>query len=336
MAVVRYVLSFLVLIAHTATLARVDLPVSSYSFIAVGGFFALSGFLLFASFQKRPVLRHYLSRRALRILPPYFLIVIVCAVLLVAVSSLDWREYYSDSGFWEYLAANISFLNFLHPSLPGVFEGPQFVNSAVNGSLWTMKGEWLCYLSVPALFFIVASRPRLRVLIVSGLIVLCLLISNGIYDMGESTGKEIYFTLSKQFSSIFVFFYIGCLINMLYDYFLRYRWLVITIDLLLLIVCSLYPSSFYYMYLRPFVISVLVLWFSQVGRWGYFMRGHEDLSYDIYLFHYPIIQLSVYLGLQDEVPPMVLLLIIAAVTTTCAYLSWNLVGKKFKKLQKNM
>lgn len=330
MAVVRYVLSFLVLIAHTATLADVSLPISNYSFIAVGGFFALSGFLLFASFQKKPTLQHYLSRRARRILPPYFLIVIVCAFSFVLVSSLSCEEYYFSGDFWKYLAANLSFLNFIQPSLPGVFDGADFFTNAVNGSLWTMKGEWICYISVPILFCFIIKYPRKATLILCSIILVCIVISNILYFKGEQTGREIFFTLSKQFNSIFVFFYIGAFINMQYKYFLKYKWYIIAIDIAI-IIFSDYYVLFYYLFLRPFVVATMVIWFSQVGKWGSFLRYHEDLSYDIYLFHYPIIQLVVLFGLNKSCSHYMLLLLVIAVTTLFAFISWNTLGKKILK-----
>ncbi len=98
---------------------------------------------------------------------------------------------------------------------------------------------------------------------------------------------------------------------------------------ILIIVFSGYYESLYYLFLRPFVIASLVIWFSQVGKWGYFMRNHEDLSYDIYLFHYPVIQLAVLWGLPERLSPVLLLLLIASITTVLSYISWNLVGKRF-------
>lgn len=332
MAVVRYVLSFLVLISHTAALAQISLPISNYSFIAVGGFFTLSGFLLFASFQKKPSLKYYLSRRAKRILPPYFLVVIVCAITFVTISSLSWKDYYTDKGFWEYLIANLSFLNFIHPSLPGVFEGNQYTDSAVNGSLWTMKGEWICYFSVPCIYWILSKKKNLNVCLFMILIILCILISYVLYYTGEETKNDIYFTFSKQFSTIFVFFYTGCLINILYKYFLKYKWYILVIDLS--IIClSGYYEIIYYTIIRPLAISVLVIWFSQVGKWGYFLRNHDDLSYDIYLFHYPIIQLCVYWSLPNKINPLLILLIVSLGSFICSLISWNLIGKRFLKRQ---
>ena len=71
MNVVRYYLSFCVLLAHFSSLTGNYIPWLQRGTVDVGCFFAISGFLMFLSFQKRPTLRGYLKRRARRILPPY-------------------------------------------------------------------------------------------------------------------------------------------------------------------------------------------------------------------------------------------------------------------------
>lgn len=93
MMVMRYVLSIYVILGHIAVLTGKEIPWVGTPIMAVGGFFALSGFLLFTSFQKRPTLKHYISRRARRILPPYILIVILCTISLWSVSSFSIVEY---------------------------------------------------------------------------------------------------------------------------------------------------------------------------------------------------------------------------------------------------
>lgn len=328
MAFIRYVLSFFVVIAHTSTLAYINLPFSNYSFEAVGGFFAFSGFLLFATFQKNPNLKEYLKKRACRILPPYILIILLCAFLLAGVSSLPLLEYYSNNKFWEYIAANLSFLNFIQPNLPGVFDSPIYYNSAVNGSLWTMKGEWICYISVPLLSWFIYKKPKDSSFIFIILISICFFIRYCLFLKAESTGKDIYYTIEKQFGTIFLFFYIGGFLNIIYPKFLKYKWYIIIVSILVIAFRSYYETIFN-LFLRPIVISTIVIWFSQVGRWGWFMRNKHDLSYDIYLFHYPIIQLSIHYNLVNILSPLKFLLFICVITTLLSFISWNLVGKRF-------
>lgn len=327
MDVVRYYLSIYVLISHAVVLGGLDvwLPYSTVS--AVGGFFALSGFLLFASFQRRPTWRHYISRRARRILPPYMLIVVVCAVLLVAVSSLPWQQYYSDSGFWKYLAANIGFMNFLHPDLPGVFQGPEYYTSAVNGSLWTMKGEWACYLSVPFVFGAIKRWPRYGGAILGSIIVASLACAAGCYHFLDTTGKGIFGVIGKQFGHLLVYFYVGAFINYYLPLLLKYKWYILPVSLMLILGGDYIPG--YYLAIQPIATSTLVLWVSMVGSWGARLSRHDNVSYDIYLFHFPVIQLLVWGGVSKTVNPWVFILISLGLTTALAFVSWNLVGRRF-------
>lgn len=331
MPVIRYILSICILTDHVALLANVDLPITLY----VGGFFTISGFLIFTAFQKDPVVKSYAEKRVRRLFPPYCNIVLMCALLMVFISSLNWWQYYSDLGFWEYLGSNLIFLNFLHPTLPGVFEGSQYVSPAVNGALWTMKGEIVCYIIVPILYIFMSKSRKRALSITSVIIVVCYALSLLLHHLHQATGREIWTIIERQFSTIVIYFFLGALINLLFDKFMKYKWPVLIITLLV-IIFNEYYSEAYHLILRPIAISVLVIWFSMVGKWGAFMRNHEDLSYDIYLFHWPMIQLAVYLGLPQMMNKWLLLLVILTATAGLAFLSWNLVGKRFSYNKKKI
>ena len=126
--------------------------------IAVKVFFILSGFWVTQSFLKSESIKEYSIKRFKKILPQYWLVVLVFAVGLSAFSVLSLREYFCNSVFYKYLAANILTLNFIQPNLPGVFEGLA-LNGSVNGSLWTIKIEIGFYILLP---FIVFAVKRLR------------------------------------------------------------------------------------------------------------------------------------------------------------------------------
>lgn len=334
MMVVRYYLSFCVLLAHLSVLTGLNYPWIQRGTVDVGCFFAISGFLMFPSFQKHPSLKHYISRRARRILPPYIFIVILCALGLMFISSLSPMEYLTNAGFWKYLLANLSFMNFLHPDLPGVFSGEAFETSAVNGSLWTMKGEWVCYLSVPIVFLAVKRLKKHS----GGLLLLAIsifaIISRAILiDIADRNGNEIYNIIARQFGTLLVFFYIGALVNYYFDLFKKYHWFIFIFDFSVIIFSDHIPLYDYV--LQPIVAGTLVLWFSMIGTWGKWLAKHDSISYDIYLFHFPVIQLAVFMGLPTKLHPLVTLAIVLIITVTLAYLSWNHIGKRFSKPTKH-
>jgi peptidoglycan/LPS O-acetylase OafA/YrhL len=111
--------------------------------IAVSGFFAISGFLVAASFVRRGLLDYTISR-VLRIYPALVVCVLLTTLVLgPAFSSLDRAAYFSAAGTWDYLwNATLAFpIDF---QLPGVFE--EHPRRAVNGSLWTLPVEMSCYI----------------------------------------------------------------------------------------------------------------------------------------------------------------------------------------------
>jgi peptidoglycan/LPS O-acetylase OafA/YrhL len=111
-------------------------------------FFAISGYLVTGSWERTPWLPTYLRKRALRILPGLVACVALTAFVLgPLVSRLPPERYFADWHTYKYLA-NIALWQRLY--LPGVFEGLHY-SGVVNGSLWSLLPEALCYASVPVI-----------------------------------------------------------------------------------------------------------------------------------------------------------------------------------------
>ncbi|MDE6371099.1 MAG: acyltransferase [Duncaniella sp.] len=305
MGLVRYILAIAVFVSHFDHLGGYLLyfPVTSYA--GVGGFFALSGFLIYGSYLRSPSVGRYLISRAVRLLPAYFITIIFFACLLSLLSTLTAASYFTSSGFWAYLAANLTFLNFLHPSLPGVFDG-----LAVNGSLWTMKIEWCLYLTPPLVAWVISRLHVRPVIVFIAIYILAVGYRIIFYRLYLATDSEIYYILSRQFLGQLSFFYVGVLCYYFIDHIMRYRWY------LLIIAASLLFGSRYIPYgsfiFHPFAIGVLVVWFSmalpapehliQTGKKaGRLMSAvlatifgrRDNISYHIYLIHAPVIQIFV-------------------------------------------
>lgn len=328
MGVVRYVLAIGVLIAHFNEFSCGDIwwPVSSCN--AVGGFFALSGFLLAGSWLRRPRLIPYIISRARRILPAYWGVVLFFAVALGLVSS-D-ADYFLNPQFWKYLAANLSFLNFLQPDLPGVFDMLEV--KAVNGSLWTMKVEWFLYLSLPLVSAILVRCRRRTGMVLGVVYLLSVTYRLVFFYLYSKTGNGVYEILSRQFVGQMMYFYSGVFVYYYFSSFMRFRWWLVLVSLVL--VCVDYPFHWMRILIEPVAVTTLVIWFSMVGKWGTWLGRHDNISYNIYLIHFPVVQLSAMYGLTESFGVTASFLSVAAVTVILSLMLNRYVERPIQKMVK--
>jgi peptidoglycan/LPS O-acetylase OafA/YrhL len=97
-------------------------------------FFALSGFLVSASLEQNR-LHHFLTLRALRIVPALAVVVGLSALVLGPVfTTLPLQRYFTSPEFGRFF---LNIVGLVHVTLPGVFErnpDPRFIAS----QLWTI------------------------------------------------------------------------------------------------------------------------------------------------------------------------------------------------------
>jgi peptidoglycan/LPS O-acetylase OafA/YrhL len=139
------------LVAHTG--------LGGFGEFGVSVFFVISGYLVFASFARLGSTRAYLAHRCLRILPGLAAATALTALVLgPLVSTLPAPAYFARAETWLYPLRNV----LLYPvtyALPGVFEHNPYPE-AVNGSLWTLRLEFTCYLLIPLLAWMRLTAPR--------------------------------------------------------------------------------------------------------------------------------------------------------------------------------
>lgn len=111
-------------------------------------FFAISGYLVFLSWQSDPHIGRFAMRRALRIWPGLCAAVLLCIALVGLWSTtLQPLEYLRHPATREYVS-NLWLQT--RYGLPGVFEHNPLPGS-VNGPLWTIPLEVACYVSLAVL-----------------------------------------------------------------------------------------------------------------------------------------------------------------------------------------
>lgn len=169
----RLVAAVMVLYSHQFVLMGQADP-SFFGLTTFGGagvtvFFFLSGWLVWSSWDRDPHLWRFFVRRSLRIFPALWVVVFFALFFMGPVlSSLSLPDYFAATETWRYAATA-----FLVPryTLPGVFVDNAYAR-VVNGSLWTLPVEFLCYVSVAALGCLRAIPDNLRMAAMILLVVL--------------------------------------------------------------------------------------------------------------------------------------------------------------------
>lgn len=190
---------------------RLENGFAELSLLAVQGFFVVSGALVYGSLQRSGNLGSYTEKRIRRLYPAYAVI-----VLVPALYALFKTGAIVDVG--RYLGANLIFLNFLEPNLPGLFEGQ--VEPTVNGSLWTLKIE-VMFLHRPAVnqlgFDEVWPRNGLGACGVlyrgRGLASLVPMVSVPTNGRGAASGRSVFATFSAAPRTDELFHFRDCLMD---------------------------------------------------------------------------------------------------------------------------
>lgn len=135
--------------------------------IAVAVFFLYSGFLIAKSCERHRKFSEFFRRRVLRIFPELALCVCLCVILAgVFVSDLTPAAYFSSPQTYRYLLNCVLFP--IH-TLPGVF-GENPYPDVVNGSLWVLSVQFVCYLFCFAVFKITGFGRRIMLFLFAVLI----------------------------------------------------------------------------------------------------------------------------------------------------------------------
>jgi len=133
--------------------------------LAVGTFFFISGMLISQSFERSNAPLRFVLMRIARIYPGSIACLLVTVFAIgAATTSLPVASYLVDPRIPCYLRDNWSFFTQLPVcvTLPGVFTTNHY-GPWVNGSLWTLKPEIVCYMYVLVFGCIGCLRSPLRI-----------------------------------------------------------------------------------------------------------------------------------------------------------------------------
>lgn len=324
----RLVAALLVLIEHSWLLTGSGFPLLPLSAgITVGGvglgvFFLTSGYLILDSWLADPSPARFAARRALRILPLY--VIVVLFTVLVAgplLSTLAPGRYFADGGTWEYLSAHLLLFG-NEFDLPGVFTDAPY-STGVNGSLWTIPIEILCYVGLALLGVVGLLRSR-ALLAVAALVPVVLFV---VVDVTGYEGTLIPRLVGTNAAPLIAFFAIGMVVR-------RVRPGVTPPWPVVVGAAVAWPLTWGTPVAGAVGILVVGLLTFAVAFGAppavHHPTGRTDLSYGIYVLAYPVQQMLATAGVRTAV---VNLLLTAAVTASAAFLTWRTIESPALRLK---
>ncbi len=298
---------------------------ATFANLAVAVFFVISGFLVSQSYERSRSVVAYSKARVLRIFPGLFFVLFLSAFLLGPLTtSLPRGDYFSNLETYQYLKA--AFLFPLKWNLPGVFTANAY-SGTVNGSLWTIPYEVLCYIFVGAWGVLGLLRGKKMSLFMFVLIYYLFFIRGTVWADG---GPRLLGLAMAEIINLFVFFAAGMFVYAFRDHIPLDRY-VAMISVVVLIL-----SIFLGGLKELFVIfgSYLVFYFafhpsvnlSKFAKYG-------DFSYGIYLYAFPVQQMvtSYHGGRMSEINNF---LISFPIVLSLAVFSWYAVERNFLRLKK--
>lgn len=277
--------------------------------VAVDGFFIVSGYLIAGS-RSRTKFLPYLWRRALRIFPAFWVVLIVTALVFGPLAAMEEGASYSIQSAASYVATNAG----LYINQWGIDNTLRHVPypDAWNGSLWTLNYEFLGYLAIGVLLGAAVVRRHAALVLMTLLVVVILLnpLAEGPLDVTTN-----YYLNGLRLASYFL---AGSA-----AWALRHHWHVRKYQVfaagLAYVLLVLLDSHMTWGQV-PLAVVVLGIGSARYTGWA----TTNDISYGIYIYAFPVQQMLILQG-TAHYGPLINALLTLLITSGFAYLSWRFV-----------
>ncbi|MBD5118189.1 MAG: acyltransferase [Clostridiales bacterium] len=327
--IIRFIAALLVILGHCYLLSGevqsvgplYKLTGQPYSgSLAVCAFFFFSGFLINKSVQKGCGLLSFCRDRCIRIIPSLAIVVILCAFVLgPCITTYSLAEYLTNAQTYQYLL-NITVVAPKY-NLPGVFE-TNICGSSVNGSLWTLRVEFLCYIICYILWKAGLSEQKRAKYLIPPFLVAYFTSCYGVFAAAPSVRAALRACGMFYCGMIYYTYRESIRID-------RMPALLCAAGMVISIAVHLYDIGL--LLCLPYVLVYLA--FGTKIKWSSF-GAKAEISYGIYLCAYPI-QQTVTMLFGASMPPWLNFLITLPIAVLCGLLL-NIfvetpITRKFKK-----
>lgn len=311
---VRLVLAAAVILAHSWTIGGYGETVFHWiGANSVNGFFALSGFLIAGS-RLRHDFRHYITRRAQRIFPGFWVCLVLIALVFAPIGALLSGVSWDPGDSFAYVRNNASLIIFNREIGQTLAASPEGANW--NRSLWSLMHEFIAYIVCGVLLGILWVRRNLA--LAAGAVVAVLPLAY--VAVPDLDGPAHMINDSLRLLS---FYFAGVLAYALRDR-IRTSHTVAGLAAVTVLAAGFTSETLLYA-ATPIPLTYLLL---HIGStWRTQIAAKEDASFGLYIYGYPVQQLLAMLGLGALVPVWGFALVSMALTFPLALASWRYVEK---------
>ena len=141
-------------------------------------------------------------------------------------------------------------------------------------------------------------------------------------------GLDYYSIIARQLPGFMSYFVCGISLYYYFDFFIQNKRTLLFFSIIIFILERTLGVEF----LTPLALSIIVFFvafsFKQLNNF----TKHGDISYGIYIFHYPIMKIASDFGFFERFNPVLVSIIIVLLVLIVGYASWHLIEKRFLKL----
>lgn len=288
----------------------------------VPSFFALSGFLIAGSLE-RSTIPAFIGLRILRIVPALTVDTLITLFIVGPLFTvLPLRDYFNNGTTWKYL---LNIVGHIHFRLPGVFVHNPIPQ--INGQLWTIPWEFVCYATIIVLAIVGIARSRawfLALAVIAPISALAIL----------TTLDPAHFAPSQQIITPSSADLVLCFLSGVAIY--KYREIIphsAGMALLAAVGYVVLMNTQYAFVFTSILVAYITIWVGVIDyRRTFIIRG-GDYSYGIYLYHMTLQQVIVSLGILTWYAVFGVSL---SLVTAVAAMSWRLVEKPALSLRRRL
>ncbi len=302
---IRLLLSILVIYSHCYPLGNFGseyffgIGNDKYGNLAVNCFFVVSGFLITGSFKRSKSLKVFFLNRFLRIFPGFWVALILTAFvigpIIYFIKNDDLPGYFKvhENTPHGYVLYNFC-LKINQNSIGKLFSENNYP-FLVNGAIWTLTYEFICYLLVMVAGYLgFIKKNILWILFLLILSVLNVLVYSDILKIVPSQILAFIHFLTYFVAGAFAFIYSDLIrLNKILTYSLT----------LVVFILALIPNfvlfNLYHL-LMPLLLAHVIFGWAYFSTESNFEKKLPDLSYGLYIYGWVIQQSLVYLKIWDS------------------------------------